>query len=194
MDSTVIGEDMEMQVVVVTHNVLPIRSLRWQNIPSSLPVKCKVYSCGRVRHKGGQQNSSKCLDKGLFYPYIRYSCTLSLLFECFFGPFRHPPLFVPVQIKIFDQSYDGEGNLKQFTSISTFHHSRCFRIATIGPIQLNPHVENFSYQDSSVSPTIGLIYRWGASISRKRGDAISLRSVAIQPPIDYVIRLEGGGA
>ena len=28
MDSTVIGEDMEMQVVVVTHNVLPIRSLQ----------------------------------------------------------------------------------------------------------------------------------------------------------------------
>ena len=111
-----------------------------------------------------------------------------------FGPFRHPPLFVPVQIKIFDQSYDGEGNLKQFTSISTFHRSRCFRIATIGPIQLNPHVENFSYQDSSVSPTIGLIYKRGAPISRKRGDAISLRSVAIQPPIDYVIRLEGGGA
>ena len=72
MDSTVIGEDIEMQVVVVTHNVLPIRSLRWQNIPSSLPVKCKVYSCGRVRHKRGQQNSSKCLDKGIFYPYIRY--------------------------------------------------------------------------------------------------------------------------
>ena len=70
MDSTVIGEDMEMQVVVVTHNVLPIRSLRWQNIPSSLPVKCKVYSCGRVKHKRGQQNSSKCLDKRLFYPYI----------------------------------------------------------------------------------------------------------------------------
>ena len=70
MDSTVIGEDMEMQVVVVTHNVLPIRSLRWQNIPSSLPVECKVYSCGRVRHKRGQQNSSKCLDKRLFYPYI----------------------------------------------------------------------------------------------------------------------------
>ena len=61
---------MEMQVVVVTHNVLPMRSLRWQNIPSSLPVKCKVYSCGRVRQKRGQQNSSKCLDKGLFYPYI----------------------------------------------------------------------------------------------------------------------------
>ena len=59
MDSTVIGEDMEMQVVVVTHNVLPIRSLRWQNIPSSLPVKSKVYSCGRVRHKRGQQNSVK---------------------------------------------------------------------------------------------------------------------------------------
>ena len=63
---------MEMQVVVVTHNVLPIRSLRWQNIPSSLPVKSKVYSCGRVRHKRGQQNSSKCLDKELFYPYIPY--------------------------------------------------------------------------------------------------------------------------
>ena len=31
-------------------------------------MKCKVYSCGRVRHKGGQQNSSKCLDKELFYP------------------------------------------------------------------------------------------------------------------------------
>ena len=72
MDSAVIGEDMEMQVVVVTHNVLPIRSLRWQNIPSSLPVKSKVYSCGRVRHKRGQQNSSKCLDKELFYPYIPY--------------------------------------------------------------------------------------------------------------------------
>ena len=70
MDSTVIGEDMEMQVVVVTHNVLPIRSLQWQNIPSSLPVKCKVYSCGRVKHKRGQQNSCKCLDKELFYPYI----------------------------------------------------------------------------------------------------------------------------
>ena len=111
-----------------------------------------------------------------------------------FGPFRHPPLFVPAQIKIFDQSYDGEGNLKQFTSISTFHRSRCFRIATIGPIQLNPHVENFSYQDSSVSPTIGLIYKRGAPISRKRGDAISLRSVAIQPPIDYVLRLKSGGA
>ena len=63
---------MEMQVVVVTHNVLPIRSLRWQNIPSSLPVKSKVYSCGRFRHKRGQQNSSKCLDKELFYPYIPY--------------------------------------------------------------------------------------------------------------------------
>ena len=58
MDSTVIGEDMEMQVVVVTHNVLPIRSLRRQDIPSSLPVKSKVYSCGRVRHKRGQQNRS----------------------------------------------------------------------------------------------------------------------------------------
>ena len=33
-------------------------------------AKCKVYSCGKVRHKRGQQNSSKCLDKGLFYPYI----------------------------------------------------------------------------------------------------------------------------
>ena len=33
MDSTVIGEDMEMQVVVVTHNVLPIRSLQLQNVP-----------------------------------------------------------------------------------------------------------------------------------------------------------------
>ena len=82
MDSTVIGEDMEMQVVVVTHNVLPIRSLRWQNIPSSLPVKSKVYSCGRVRHKRGQQNSSKCLDKELFYPYIPYVSLPCPSFHC----------------------------------------------------------------------------------------------------------------
>ena len=126
--------------------------------------------------------------------FLIFLYSFPFLCVAFFGPFRHPPLFVPVQIKIFDQSYDGEGNLKQFTSISAFHRSRCFRIATIGPIQLNPHVENFSYRDSSASPKIGLIYRWGAPISRKRGDVISLRSVAIQPPIDYVIRLEGGGA
>ena len=92
MDSTVIGEDMEMQVVVVTHNVLPIRSLRWQNIPSSLPVECKVYSCGRVRHKRGQQNSSKCLDKELFYPYIPYvslPCPSSHCFSSLFDTL-HP--------------------------------------------------------------------------------------------------------
>ena len=83
MDSTVIGEDMEMQVVVVTHNVLPIRSLRWQNIPSSLSVKSKVYSCGRVRHKRGQQNSSKCLDKELFYPYIPYVSLPCPSLHCF---------------------------------------------------------------------------------------------------------------
>ena len=92
MDSTVIGEDMEMQVVVVTHNVLPIRSLRWQNIPSSLPVKSKVYSCGRVRHKRGQQNRSKCLDKGRFYPYIPYVSLLCPSLHCFSSLFDtlHP--------------------------------------------------------------------------------------------------------
>ena len=143
MDSTVIGEDMEMQVVVVTHNVLPIRSLRWQNIPSSLPVKCKVYSCGRVRHKGGQQNSSKCLDKGLFYPYIRYSCTLSLLFECF--------SLVPLAIHLcsslskenFGQSHCMEGNLNERMSISTFLLSQRFLVGHDSPIQLNHTHENF---------------------------------------------------
>ena len=92
MDSTVIGEDMEMQVVVVTHNVLPIRSLRWQNTPSSLPVKSKVYSCGRVRHKRGQQNRSKCLDKGRFYPYIPYVSLPCPSLHCFSSLFdtSHP--------------------------------------------------------------------------------------------------------
>jgi hypothetical protein len=143
MDSTVIGEDMEMQVVVVTHNVLPIRSLRWQNIPSSLPVKSKVYSCGRVRHKRGQQNSSKCLDKGLFYPYIRYSCTLSLLFECF--------SLVPLAIHLcsslskenFGQSHCMEGNLNERMSISTFLLSQRFLVGGDSPIQLNHTHENF---------------------------------------------------
>ena len=96
--------------------------------------------------------------------------------------------------KNFGQSYRVEGNLKQCMLISTFHRSHCFLIATIGPIQSNPHVENFSYQDSSVSPKIRVIHRRGAPISRKRGDMISLRSVATQPPIDYVIILKAGGA
>ena len=53
--------------------------------------KCKVYSCGKVRHKRGQQNSSKCLDKGLFYPYIhrerKLGITESNVFLCeFFVP------------------------------------------------------------------------------------------------------------
>ena len=82
MDNAVSKEGMEMQVVVVARNALPIRSSRWQNVPSSLPVKSKAYSCGRVRHKRGQQNSSKCLDKGLFYPYIR--CVSILLHSLLF--------------------------------------------------------------------------------------------------------------
>ena len=143
MDSTVIGEDMEMQVVVVTHNVLPIRSLRWQNIPSSLPVKCKVYSCGRVRHKGGQQNSSKCLDKGLFYPYIRYSCTLSLFFEYFSSVPLAIHLCSSLSKENFGQSYCMEGNLNERMSISIFSLLPRCRIATIGLIELNPLTENF---------------------------------------------------
>ena len=143
MDSTVIGEDMEMQVVVVTHNVLPIRSLRWQNIPSSLPVKCKVYSCGRVRHKGGQQNSSKCLDKGLFYPYIRYSCTLSLFFEYFSSVPLAIHLCSSLSKENFGQSYCMEGNLNERMSISTFLFSQRFRMGGDSPIQLNHTHENF---------------------------------------------------
>ena len=143
MDSTVIGEDMEMQVVVVTHNVLPIRSLRWQNIPSSLPVKCKVYSCGRVRHKGGQQNSSKCLDKGLFYPYIRYSCTLSLFFEYFSSVPLAIHLCSSLSKENFGQSYCMEGNLNERMSISTFLFSQRFRMGHDSPIQLHHTHENF---------------------------------------------------
>ena len=44
--------------------------LKMSRPPSSPPVKSKVYSCGRVWHKRGQQNSSKRLDKGFFNPYI----------------------------------------------------------------------------------------------------------------------------
>ena len=144
MDSTVIGEDMEMQVVVVTHNVLPIRSLRWQNIPSSLPVKCKVYSCGRVRHKGGQQNSSKCLDKGLFYPYIRYSCTLSLFFEYFSSVPLAIHLCSSLSKENFGQRYLKEDDSKDIISINMFSFLPYFLIATIGPIEFNHDMENFT--------------------------------------------------
>ena len=144
MDSTVIGEDMEMQVVVVTHNVLPIRSLRWQNIPSSLPVKCKVYSCGRVRHKGGQQNSSKCLDEGLFYPYIRYSCTLSLFFEYFSSVPLAIHLCSSLSKENFGQRYLKEDDSKDIISINMFSFLPYFLIATIGPIEFNHDMENFT--------------------------------------------------
>ena len=144
MDSTVIGEDMEMQVVVVTHNVLPIRSLRWQNIPSSLPVKSKVYSCGRVRHKGGQQNSSKCLDKGLFYPYIRYSCTLSLFFEYFSSVPLAIHLCSSLSKENFGQRYLKEDDSKDIISINMFSFLPYFLIATIGPIEFNHDMENFT--------------------------------------------------
>ena len=142
MDSTVIGEDMEMQVVVVTHNVLPIRSLRWQNIPSSLPVKSKVYSCGRVRHKRGQQNRSKCLDKGLFYPYIvLYS--FPFLRVLLLGPESLPPLFILEWKKYFGEISHKEDDSKDIISINMFSFLPYFLIATIGPIELNPHMENF---------------------------------------------------
>ena len=44
MDSAVSKEGMYMQVVIVTHNVLPIRSLRWQNIPRHLLHLSIIFS------------------------------------------------------------------------------------------------------------------------------------------------------
>ena len=144
MDSTVIGEDMEMQVVVVTHNVLPIRSLRWQNIPSSLPVKCKVYSCGRVRHKGGQQNSSKCLDKGLFYALLIVLYSFPFLCVLLLGPESLPPLFILEWKKYFGEISHKEDDSKDIISINMFSFLPYFLIATIGPIEFNHDMENFT--------------------------------------------------
>ena len=130
MDSTVIGEDMEMQVVVVTHNVLPIRSLRWQNIPSSLPVECKVYSCGRVRHKRGQQNRSKCLDKGRFYPYIPYVSLPCPSLHCFSS--------------LFDTSHPSEAWLKE--SAYTLKDDKDGRLIKS---LLNEKVRRYTYQTAT---------------------------------------------
>ena len=44
MDSAVSKEGMYMQVVIVMHNVLPIRSLRWQNIPRHLLHLSIIFS------------------------------------------------------------------------------------------------------------------------------------------------------
>ena len=44
MDSAVSKEGMYMQVVIVVHNVLPIRSLRWQNIPRHLLHLSIIFS------------------------------------------------------------------------------------------------------------------------------------------------------
>ena len=44
MDSAVSKEGMYLQVVIVMHNVLPIRSLRWQNIPRHLLHLSIIFS------------------------------------------------------------------------------------------------------------------------------------------------------
>ena len=156
MDSTVIGEDMEMQVVVVTHNVLPIRSLRWQNIPSLL-----FWSSTSGRRFGDDSLSHAlstlcfvlvaCIDDFLLLMY-----TFLFLREVLFGPKWRPPLLILRRDKYFGQLNLDEGNIKEQWSIITLLSTGRFLIAHLVPIQFNRAHENFEYIGLSVEPAADL--------------------------------------
>ena len=193
MDSTVIGEDMEMQVVVVTHNVLPIRSLRWQNIPSLL-----FWSSTSGRRFGDDSLSHAlstlcfvlvaCIDDFLLLMY-----TFLFLREVLFGPKWRPPLLILRRDKYFGQLNLDEGNIKEQWSIITLLSTGRFLIAHLVPIQFNRAHENFEYIGLSVEPDSRTQQTWGAPISGRRQDLTLELRCAIRLLTNYVIRLKAGG-
>ena len=183
-----------MQVVVVTHNVLPIRSLRWQNIPSLL-----FWSSTSGRRFGDDSLSHAlstlcfvlvaCIDDFLLLMY-----TFLFLREVLFGPKWRPPLLILRRDKYFGQLNLDEGNIKEQWSIITLLSTGRFLIAHLVPIQFNRAHENFEYIGLSVEPDSRTQQTWGAPISGRRQDLTLELRCAIRLLTNYVIRLKAGGA